>query len=181
MAYPNYYNVPSWQPVQIGQAGFSPYAQQSFTMPTSNTQYMYQVDGEIGAHAWQAPGNVPLGPNAIVPLFDFDGVHIYLKTTDAYGRMNPMRKGRVVFDDEQQNLPQQSASNVQSGQMNQNPQLQKNGNVSGAQSIELPDMSKFVTKDDFESFKEDLRAMFSAQASRQQSGSNQNGNKGGRN
>ena len=61
-------------------------------------QYMINVDGENSAKAWQ-PSVVPQ-PNTIIPLFDSDGQHVYFKTYDAYGRMNPLRKGRIIFDDE---------------------------------------------------------------------------------
>ena len=61
-------------------------------------QYMINVDGENAAKAWQTM--TPPQPNTIIPLFDTDGQHVYFKTYDAYGRMNPLRKGRIVFDDE---------------------------------------------------------------------------------
>lgn len=60
-------------------------------------QYMINVDGEAAARAWQIP-SAPQ-PNTIVPLFDTDGQHVYFKSYDAYGRMNPLRKGRIVFED----------------------------------------------------------------------------------
>ena len=89
-------------------------------------QYMINVDGENAAKSWQ-PISVPQ-PNTIIPLFDSDGQHVYFKTYDTYGRMNPLRKGRIVFDDEVQ--------------VNETPS-------------EL-DMSGYVTKEDFEKLKEEL-------------------------
>lgn len=183
----NYYNVPSWQPVQPYP---QPYPQQSFgiSVPQAPQQFMINVDGEIGAKAWQP--QTPLAPNSVIPLWDFDGIHVYFKSTDAYGRMNPMRKAKVVFEDEQKALPQGNSGAVNG--LNENA----NQNVSGAQSIELPDMAKYVTKDDLESLKQDLRSMFTAQAISGQSHpnpqlnqanqQNQNGNdfsqkRGGRN
>ena len=59
---------------------------------------MINVDGEAAARAWQTPSNPQ--PNMIIPLFDTDGQHVYFKSFDAYGRMNPIRKGKIVFDDE---------------------------------------------------------------------------------
>ena len=69
-------------------------------------QYMINVDGEAAARAWQIP-SAPQ-PNIIVPLFDTDGQHVYFKSYDAYGRMNPLRKGKIVFEEE---LPQASGEN----------------------------------------------------------------------
>ena len=66
--------------------------------PVQQSTYMINVDGENAAKSWQ-PTTVPQ-PNTIIPLFDSDGQHVYFKTFDAYGRMNPIRKGRIVFDDE---------------------------------------------------------------------------------
>lgn len=81
----NYYPMPQ------------PYSYQS--VPQNQIpQYMINVDGENSAKAWQ-PSVIPQ-PNTIIPLFDSDGQHVYFKTYDAYGRMNPIRKGRIVFDDE---------------------------------------------------------------------------------
>lgn len=157
----NYYNVPNWQPVQ--QPGFNYFPpQQSFAMPVQNSpQYMIQVDGEIGAKAWQP--QTPLNPNTVIPLWDFDGMHVYFKSTDAYGRMNPVRKAKVVFEDEPQSLPQGNSGSVENIQ-------NVSGNSSGSgQTIEMPDMTRFATKDDLESLKQDLRSMFTAQAMRGES------------
>lgn len=99
--------------------------------PQTQPQYMINVDGENAAKTWQ-PNSVPQ-PNTIIPLFDSDGEHVYFKTYDAYGRMNPIRKGRIVFDDEIQ--------------ISETPQAQT-----------LPDMSNYVTKDDLNTMKEALLA-----------------------
>lgn len=77
------------------------YNQNYIPTPTNAPQqYMITVDGEIGAKSWQMQ-TMPQ-PNTIIPLFDSDGQHVYFKSFDAYGRMNPLRKGRIVFDDEVQ-------------------------------------------------------------------------------
>lgn len=99
--------------------------------PQTQPQYMINVDGENAAKTWQ-PNSVPQ-PNTIIPLFDSDGEHVYFKTYDAYGRMNPIRKGRIVFDDEIQ-ISETSQAQV------------------------LPDMSNYVTKDDLNTLKETLLA-----------------------
>lgn len=89
-AYPIAYGVSVYNPMQSAQ----PMQQQPQTPQT----YMINVDGENAAKSWQ-PTTVPQ-PNTIIPLFDSDGQHVYFKTYDTYGRMNPIRKGRIVFDDE---------------------------------------------------------------------------------
>ena len=82
-AYPTPYgNMTYYQQIPVGSA----------------QQYMINVDGEAAARAWQTPSNPQ--PNMIIPLFDTDGQHVYFKSFDAYGRMNPIRKGKIVFDDE---------------------------------------------------------------------------------
>ena len=140
---PNYYNPYNY----IYPANYVPgYAMQPTTMipqvsgGQSNTgQYMINVDGEGSARAWQP--QVPVGPNTIIPLWDLDGQHVYFKSTDAYGRMNPIRKGRVVFEDEPQILPQNSP----------------NGSQSASPTI---DTSAFVTKNDLDALKQELKNMF---------------------
>lgn len=146
---PNYYGGYT-NPYGVGAAYFNPYTQQQIPqVPMSgaqqNPQYMIQVDGEMAARAWQAPSNLP--PRTMIPLWDYDGEHVYFKSVDEYGRMNPMRKGRVIFEDEQRNLPQ-----GQSQHMSGNEQLSPTPG---------PDMSNFVTKDDLNSLKEELREMMS--------------------
>lgn len=138
MAY--YYNPYSLGgPVNYGQS-FAPVVQQP------QQQYMINVDGEAAAKSWQSP-TVPQ-PNSIIPLFDLDGQHVYFKSFDAYGRMNPIRKGRIVFDDE----IQQSET--------------------AAPAIPQPDLSNYVTKDDLSKMKEELLAEFK----KPQNKNNQNGN-----
>ena len=146
---PNYYNAypNGWQ-----YGAYPIYAntlpqQNSFSV-ASNPQYMINVDGEMAARAWQMPQN--LAPNTVIPLWDLDGQHVYFKSVDAYGRINPLRKGTVVFEDEQQNLPQ---SQTKSGS-------------------EKPDMSKYVSKDDFDSFKRDVKSIMNDLKQQLQNGSN---------
>lgn len=144
MPIPTYYNpYMNAYPVQYQNTNpyVTPYPMQQYTQQQSQPQYMYNVDGENAAKSWQ-PNVIPQ-PNTIIPLFDSDGQHIYFKTYDAYGRMNPLRKGRIVFDDEI-NISETSAA----------PQM--------------PDMSNYVTKADFEAFRKELLE------TRQQQ--NQNGN-----
>ena len=110
---------PNYYPMQ------QPYSYQS--VPQNQApQYMINVDGENSAKAWQ-PSVIPQ-PNTIIPLFDSDGQHVYFKTYDAYGRMNPIRKGRIVFDDE----------------------IQVSETASG------PDMSAYVTKDELDKLRDEI-------------------------
>lgn len=133
---PNYYNP--YQYVPYTSYGIQ---QPSVQMPSSynamNTgpSYMTSVDGEMAARAWQPPA--PLAPNTVVPLWDYDGQHVYFKSTDAYGRMNPIRKGRVVFDDE---TPEK---------------IEVSEKPAPAQ-----DMSGYVTKEDMDNFRREIRTMF---------------------
>ena len=92
-------------------------------------QYMINVDGENAAKSWQ-PNTVPQ-PNTIIPLFDSDGQHVYFKTYDAYGRMNPLRKGRIVFDQE-----------INVSETSSDPVAQ--------------DMSGYVTKEELNKMKEEI-------------------------
>ena len=120
-AYPtNYWNPIS--PMTISNQMTQPVIQQP--------QYMINVDGENSAKSWQP--TTPVQPNTIIPLFDSDGQHVYFKTYDAYGRMNPLRKGRIVFDDEVQ--------------VSETP----------SEQVQTPDMTAYATKDDLDKMKEEL-------------------------
>ena len=126
---PNYYSYPIYGS-SYGQTIYPSYNVNPYNAIVQTPQYMINVDGEVGAKAWQMPANLP--PNTIVPLWDIDGKHVYFKSVDAYGRLNQMRKGTVVFDDEQISEATKSDQTVQ------------------------PDMSQFVTKQDFMSLKNEL-------------------------
>lgn len=128
-SYPSYYNpymsaypTPTYAP-QVSTTYYNP----PTTMMPQQPQYMINIDGENSAKAWQ-PTVVPQ-PNTIIPLFDSDGEHVYFKTYDAYGRMNPLRKGRIVFDDE----------------------------IHVSETAQAPDMSQYVTKEDFESLRKEIQ------------------------
>ena len=126
---PGYYN-PYMSSYPVGYAGFSPYSNPIPNAPQpQQPTYMINVDGENAAKTWQ-PQMVPAA-NTIIPLFDSDGQHVYFKTYDGYGRMNPIRKGRIVFDDEVQTSEQAPA---------------------------VPDMNSFATKEDLNKVKEEIIA-----------------------
>lgn len=130
---PNYYNAYPYQ-----NPMYSPYPQQPVMYSSSaygmqgGNNYMISVDGEMAARAWQMPQN--LAPGTIIPLWDLDGQHVYFKSTDNFGRINPLRKGRVIFDDEpatEQNL------------------------TAGESRTE----SNFVTREDFEGLRHEIQDM----------------------
>lgn len=164
---PNYYNpyvYNSALPVGTGAAYYPSYPQQISYSAPANT-YWISVDGEMAARAWQMPANLP--PNTIIPLWDLDGQHVYFKSTDAYGRINPLRKGHVVFDDD--------TSNLLNGQ-NQSEALANNTENNSF----APDMSKYVTKEDFDGLRHEIQDMLRSQKSQNQNNSyasNQNGSK----
>ena len=149
---PYLYNNPS---PAVGAAYFNAYPQQvlpvnnSYGMPTNN--YWISVDGEMAARAWQMPANLP--PNTIIPLWDLDGQHVYFKSTDAYGRINPIRKGKVVFDDEQQ------VSRLDSG--SQNPVVGQSESCAPAPTnvSTAPDLSGYVRKEDFDGLRQEIQEM----------------------
>lgn len=149
--YNSYYPVAMPQ-MQNGQQNYS-YAAPTYGTPSNN--YWISVDGEVAARAWQMPAN--LAPNTIIPLWDIDGQHVYFKSTDAYGRINPIRKGRVIFDDNVSALP-----NMQPNGESMAPE----GNSSSV---------NYVTKEDFEGLRHELQDM--VKTLNQKSINNQNGNK----
>lgn len=108
--------------------------------------YMIQVDGEMAAKAWQMPPEMK--PGDVIPLWDADGVHVYFKSLDGYGRLNPTRKARIVFEEETPALPE---------------------NTSGAMPPQ--ENPNYVSKADFESFRNEIRQMMS--------GNRQNGRNNG--
>ena len=119
----------------------------------ARNSYMIQVDGEMAAKAWQCPPDMK--PGEVIPLWDADGVHVYFKSLDGYGRLNPTRKARIVFEDNAQALPE---------------------NTSGAAPRQDPamDPSQFVSKAEFDGLKNDI-----ASIRQMLTGNRQNGRNGG--
>lgn len=156
---PNFYNT---YPSVMGQANFNPYNAVPIPyapQPQLNmSQYMISVDGEMAARAWQMPANLP--PNTIIPLWDLDGKHVYFRSTDNYGRVNPLKKGTVVFEDDQTNLPQVSQQGA---------------------PIEMPDLSKYITKDDFDNFKNEMKNLLQSMQQNQNGSNYRNNGRGGDN
>lgn len=155
---PNYYN-PYLPSVGSGYyASYYPPQSQSvyngYMSGAPAANYWISVDGEMAARAWQMPPN--LAPNTIIPLWDLDGQHVYFKSTDAYGRVNPLRKGRVIFDEEPQNLPENQGVNGNSGMSAQNMD------------------SRYVTKEDFEGLRHEIQDMLRNQQTPSPSNQNEN-------
>ena len=155
---PNYYNPYIYNSTPApGMNYYSPYSVQpanynstSYGMPANN--YWISVDGEMAARAWQMPSNLP--PNTIIPLWDLDGVHVYFKSTDNYGRINPIRKGKVVFEDEAQNV-------LPEGESGASENTPSGTNYVGDSRTE--NMSKYVTKEDFEGLRHEIQDMLRMQ------------------
>lgn len=114
------------QPMQMSMQP-APMVQQ----PGQQNQYMIQADGEMAARAWPIPYN--LAPGTVIPIWDVDGVHVYFKSVDAYGRLNPIRKARVVFEEEPAVLPE--------GRSGSGPVM---------------DPNQYVSRTEFEDMKNDL-------------------------
>lgn len=147
------YNMPVPQtPYGYQQAPIQYYApapvQTAPVMPARNG-YMVQVDGEMAAKAWQCPPDMK--PGDVIPLWDADGIHVYFKSLDGYGRLNPTKKARIVFEDEISALPE---------------------NASGASSRQESSMDpgQFVSKAEFDGLKNDI-----ANIRQMLSGNRQNG------
>ena len=159
---PSIYNNPN---PNVGAAYFNAYPQQtlqqqfpmnsvSYGMPSNN--YWISVDGEMAARAWQMPQNVP--PNTIIPLWDLDGQHVYFKSTDAYGRINPIRKGKVVFEEDMANLPAGQSEGC-SGASAASVNMPSGRNPVYDSAASTPDMSGYVTKEDFDGLRHEIQEM----------------------
>ena len=140
---PNYYNsypmanyqnygTPAYSQMQPSYS--QPNISQAMQPPQGNPM-MSWADGEAAARSFQVPANHPLGQP--YPIWDSNDTVIYLKTLDQFGRPMPLRKLRYQFEDDNQ---------VQGNLM------------SGATSGHNEDMSQYVTKQDFDSMKNDLMA-----------------------
>lgn len=138
---------------QYNPPQYPPQPQQPFN-PT-----MIWVDGEAAARAYQIPPTHPAGQP--IALWDNNEMVIYLKQVDSFGRPTPLKKVYYRIGDDQVsgNLP---IPNGQSGSTEQQV-----------------DTSKFVTKDDFESLKNELRTMMQGQGQNQNSNQNRS-ERGGR-
>ena len=162
---PNYYNPynfypATYQPI-VGQASFNgypqnpmPVQQQSYSQPVQQGPKMMEwVEGEVGAKAFQMPNGWPA--NSPIPLWDSTDTVIYLKSWGPMGIPNPMQKLRYEMPESQNQAMLMSGDNG-------------NGQ-SGHQ-----DMSQYVTKQDFDQLRQEIREMNQSRSSNM-SGGNQNG------
>lgn len=104
--------------------------QQSYA-PAPMSSNVIPVDGEVGAKAYMLPS----GSTGPIALWDTNDNVIYMRTFNAAGMPNPLKKLRYVEEEPAQMLPSQSGA---------------------ASQI---DTSQFVTKDDFEALRQEIRQM----------------------
>ena len=112
---------------------------------SNNIKSMEWVDGEVGAKAFQMPQGWPA--ETPIVLWDNSEKKIYLKSWNQMGMPNPMQE--LDYEIKERTNPALLPSNI-SGDTNQ-----------------------YVTKEDFDQFKEELRNMVSS------IGSNSRGGRGG--
>lgn len=162
---PSYYNPYNFYPASYANNMYSgnayPQMQQPMQAPQQNfsqaagPKMMEWVEGEVGAKAFQMPNGWPA--NSPIPLWDSTDTVIYLKSWGPMGIPNPLQKLRYEMP-EQQNQP-----------------LLQGGNSGSAQ----PDMSQYVTKQDLEDLRKELRNIRGAGNNQNGSNNGQNGNRGG--
>lgn len=152
---PNYWNPNNMYPATYPQYQMPMMPQQSYAQPTIAAAW---VESEMEARG----KSIPQGVNQFF-MFDANQQKIYLKSLNQMGMPNLMQTLSFTIDP-QQNLP--------AGQ-------------SGAMSGTASDMSNYVTKQDFEQLRNEIRQMNQSGAmngnannsSNQNGGSN--GNRGG--
>lgn len=172
---PNYYNPYNLYPVSYAnQMGYGAMpVQQPQMMPQQSMssapqqaiEPMKWVEGEIGAKAQQMPSGLPA--NTPIPLWDSTDTVIYLKSWGPMGIPNPMQKLHYTIEDQ--------GNHLLSGAVNGNEQDQ-------TAQHQQPDMSNYVTKDDLNQIREELKnALNTASFQNNQHNGNQNGSSGNNN
>lgn len=131
------YNLPAYQyaayPANSYQQQYSQAIQPQYAQQQATQQQaigIVWVDGEVGAKAYQLPAGWPA--NAPMPLWDTNDTVIYLKSINQMGMPNPLQKVHYTMDE----APKQSFS---------------------APALPDRDMNNYVTKDDLEQVKEELK------------------------
>ena len=148
------YNNPYLSPTYMSGYGISPNNMQAQSpSPIAQLKPMEWVDGEVGARAFQMPAGWPA--NTPIPLWDSTDTVIYLKSVNQVGMPNPMQKLKYTMEE-----------------VTPTPAL-----VSGQTAPSQP--GQYITKDDFDEFKKEIKGMLT----KNQNGSNQgrNENSGPRN
>ena len=122
-----------------------------YTAPQIQPQVkaMEWVEGEVGARAYQMPSGWPV--NTPIALWDSTDTVIYLKSVNAIGMPNPLQKLKYTIEEP-------PAAMLQSG-------------------AQAPDMSQYVTKQDLDAFRQELKNM--QRTSQHNENQNGNGNRGG--
>lgn len=148
MAYNNFQSGYGYPMYSANNYSAYPSMQTQYAQPTASYQAQQQpvgiiwVDGEVGAKAYQLPANWPV--NAPMPLWDTNDTVIYLKSTNQMGMPNPLQKIHYTMEE-----------------VKVTPMVGNSGNTQPA--LPAPDMSNYVTKDDLNRIKEELKeAMTSA-------------------
>lgn len=172
---PSYYNpYQFYQPAYMPQASYTnmpvaPVVQQApvqASYATGPNCAMAWVDGEIEARGRQ----MPQGATQFA-MWDTNKQVIYLKSLNPMGMPNPMQILHYTMEEQQNNLP--------AGQSGSSPARDENGNEMGARfgpsGAAAPDMSQYVTKEDLNQMKAEIRNMLASQNNQNSSGSNQNG------
>lgn len=151
---PAFYNPYNFYPASYMQNMYPNMNYPNYPIPQQSgaaqagPRMMEWVEGEVGAKAYQMPQGWPA--NSPIPLWDSTDTVIWLKSWGPMGIPNPMQKLRYEMPE---------------------------GQSGAAEPPKLPDMSQYVTKQDLDSFREELRTI----ARTNQNGSNpaQNANRGG--
>lgn len=154
---PNFWNPGNFYPATYPQY-ISTMPQQSFSNQPSIAAAW--VEGEMEARGRQ----MPQGINQFF-MFDANKQKIYLKSLNQMGMPNPMQVLSFTIDEQpQMNLP-----------------IGNSSNMSGATQTAQPDMSQYVTKQDFDSLRNEIQQMRQNQSVAQgsQNNSGQNSNRGG--
>ena len=120
---------------------YTPQPQPAPTLAAQQPQQLgiIWVDGEVGAKAYQLPAGWPA--NTPMPLWDTNDTFIYLKSTNPMGMPIPLQRLHYTIEDAQQPMPERRSAT---------PAL-----TSGDHE------EKYVTKEDLERMKEELREMIS--------------------
>lgn len=155
---PNYYNPYNFYPATYQSPMGYQQPQQSFASPQQGPKMMEWVEGEVGAKAFQMPNGWPA--NSPIPLWDSTDTVIWLKSWGPMGIPNPLQKLKYEMPE------QQNHALLTAGQ---------NGNMSGVSGNQY-DMSQYVTKDDLNQVRQEIRNMMAQQNAL----GNQNGSNNGR-
>ena len=155
---PSYYNPNNFYPASYpaGQVSFAPYGQQmqqSFA-PQGPKCAMMWISDEMEARGQQ----IPQGYTQLA-MWDTNNPVIYLKSLNQMGMPNPIQVLHYTIEEAKGALPAGEA----------------NGGNSGAAGTQMPDLSQYVTKQDLEEMKKELRNMMNT-SNGGNAGINQNGN-----